>query len=213
MKLHILHAVAVCISLAQQPSRTVSYEVLPTLAPGQDVSVVDRYDFAPYVAIESPLYRAIIDRDRRSCVWIQYTVRREDVAEGEDVDRGWWNHRELMPHCLESEDYNRSGLDRGHLRSLLMSRGSRHWSDINNMAVIVPQDPTLNRGELAQFENDICQLAMQYGWCRVTITLTFDDDVRTMPYADEEMDICDSLIYRVESPAGEVTETFRNGGE
>lgn len=188
----------------------VSWTILPERPSGHQVTAVDAYDYAPYIELESPLYRAILDPNARTCVWIQFIVRGEDVEADNETDRGWWRPVELAPHCLESDDYVASNLDRGHLRSIQMSRGSAHWRDVNCLAVIVPETPELNRGAISQLESDICDLAELHGWCRVTIHLS--GDAGNMPRADEPHAIPERLLYVVESPAGVREVTFENGG-
>lgn len=207
-KLYLLHAACLCLSLAQVPPRSVSYEILPTLAPGQDVSVLDRYEYAPYIRIESPIYTAILNRETRCCVWMQFTVRAEDVEADNETHRRWWVPRELMDHTIPDAWYRGSGYDRGHLRSIQMSRGSRHFEDVNCLAVIVPESPALNRGDIVEIENSICDLAEAHGWCRVTITLTGDIGDLAGP-----CQIPQTIRYVVESPAGRVERSFQNGGE
>ena len=204
--LHLLHCLALCLTLAQQ--RSVSVEVLPTLAPGQEVSVLDRYEFAPYVILESPLYRAIYDSEKRCCTWIQFVVRGEDVENDNDTNRRWWVPDEMRQFVLPSSAFAGSGYDRGHLRSIQMSRGSAHFEDVNNLAVIIPETPALNRGPIVELENEICDLAETHGWCRVTITMT--GDIGDMPNAGPHQ-IPARIVYLIQSPAGERTVVFENG--
>ena len=205
MRLHLAHAVV--LILAQFAPRNVSYEILPTLAAGQEVSVLDRYAYAPYVELESPLYRAIINRETRCCVWIQFVVRAEDVEADNDTNRNWWCPPELREFTLQADDYRNSGWDRGHLRSIQMSRGSAHWQDVNCVAVIVPESPALNRGDIVELENEICELATLHGWCRVTITLT--GDIADLPGV--ACQVPETIHYVVESPVGRTESRFRNG--
>lgn len=212
MKHACLHLTLWLVSLAQVPPRSVSYEILPTLAPGQDVGVMDRYSHDPYIEINSPLYRSILDRDRKCVVWSQFTVRAEDCEDEYETDRRWWSHRELMDYALEDADYRASGgYDRGHLRSLAMSRGSEHWQCTNHLAGnIIPELGSMNRGPIQQLEAHICELATEHGFCIVTITMTFDDDWDQLPNADERHDIPTTISYLIQSPAGEERESFDN---
>lgn len=174
-----------------------------------ETTCLDAYAFAPYVLIESPLYTAIIDGERETCVWIAYRVRAEDVEADNETGRQWWCPPELRDYCLVAEEYRRSGWDRGHLRSIQMSRGSRHWQDVNLTAVIVPQSPELNRGAIAQLEGEICDLAAEHGWCEVTINLS--GDIGDLPLAEETSVIPASIRYLIQSPAGVQEVTFENG--
>lgn len=206
--IHSLYIVALCVSLAQFEPRNVSFELLPTLADPTERNALNAYDFAPFIEVESPLYRAIINRETRSCVWITFRVRAEDVVNDNDTDRGWWRPVEMADYVLESEDYTSSGYDRGHLRSIQMSRGSEHWQDVNCLAVIVPELPELNRGPISQLESRICEIATSRGWCQVTITLT--GDVGDMPRADEPHAIPETIRYLIESPEGVESIEFSN---
>lgn len=188
--------------------RFVSWTILPERPAGLQTSALDAHDYAPYIEIESPLYRAIVNRETRSCVWITYRVRAEDVENDNDTDRVWWLPAELRDHCLEADDYRGSGYDRGHLRSIQMSRGSAHWQDVNLTAVIVPELPELNRGAISQLESRICDLATSHGWAQVTITLTGDSG--DMSGADESHAIPERLLYVIESPEGREEVEFSN---
>ena len=194
--------------LVSAADRFVSWTILPERPVGLPASPIDAHDFAPYIEIESPLYRAIINRETRCCVWITFRVRAEDVENDNETDRVWWLPPELRDFCLEAEDYRGSGYDRGHLRSIQMSRGSGHWQDVNLTAVIVPELPELNRGAISQLESHICDLATSHGWADVTITLT--GDAGDMPRADESHAIPERLLYVVESPAGREEVEFSN---
>lgn len=209
--LHVLHIIAVCLSLAQFEPRNVSFEILPTLADPTQRTLLNAYEFAPYIEIESPLYRAILNRDRKCVVWSQFIVRAEDCEAEFETDRSWWSHPELADYALESSDYRNSGYDRGHLRSLAMSRGSEHWRDTNHLAGnIIPERSDLNRGAIQQLESEICDLAIEHGFCIVTITMLFDETPETMPDADESHTIPSRILYLVESPAGTIRQEFDN---
>lgn len=210
--LHAIHVLTLALSL-WQPPRCATWEVMPAAPVGHQPTCMDAYSFAPYVLVESPLYTAVIDGEKRTCVWITYRVRAEDVEPDNDARRVWWCPEELRDYCLEAEDYRGSSRDRGHLRSVQMSRGSAHIHDIHLTAVIIPELPELNRGAIAQLEGEICELATEHGWCQVTITLLHDDDADVMPNADEDHDIPSQIIYLIQSPAGERTETFDNEDE
>lgn len=171
-------------------------------------SAIDVYDYAPYVEVESPLYRAIYNRETRCCVWINYLVRAEDVVNDNATTRGWWFPGELLQYgVLGNVHYRDSGYDRGHLRSIQMSRGSEHWRDVNCLCVVVPEVPALNRGEISWLESRICDLALEHGWCDVTITLSGDaGDFR--PGVTHQ--IPETIRYVVESPEGREEFEYSN---
>lgn len=165
------------------------------------------------IHIASPLYDAEVDVDRHVCIRLTCRVRAEDVApKDHTTNREWWLPEAMEPHCLESADYVDSGYDRGHLRALLWSAGSDHWSSVNCMAVIVPQPPAINRGAIRELEEDVAELAVTRGYCDVTITCLFEAVMLPMKNADETHTVPSGFHYLVVYPGGAFETTIQAFG-
>lgn len=166
------------------------------------------------VEISSPLYLAVLDADRRMLRSIEYVVRGEDVAAGEETKRDFYTPTELRDECLESADYTASAFDQGHTRALLLSAGSAHWRDVNCMAVIVPQAHRLNQQTIRNLEAHIADLAKTHGQVRVQVECLFSAGFQgRLPQSDEPCQIPAAFLYRLRIGAIEESYLFPNAGE
>lgn len=148
------------------------------------------------IRIESPLYTAYVDTEHKLCRRIDYTVKSHHL--GDVGDRRGFNDYTPRPRAtLEKDDYYGSGYDRGHLRAISLSAGSDHWDDVNNMAVIVPMAPEVNREKFRSLERRVEELA-EFTSVNVSVVCEYDDDVQ-MPNADETHRVPSRFVVMIHS--------------
>lgn len=171
---------------------------------------VEELEDSRFVVFKTSLYTAWINKDTHTCERISMMVRRSDLRSTHDTSRRWWSHPEMEDFTLEAEDYVGSGFDRGHLRAIAWSRGSEDWPLVNCTAVVVPEVPSLNRGAIRDFEQEVTGIVREYGWAEVYITIHSEDAGLLMTTADEDHLIPTKFTYQVIYPNGSLIKEFEN---
>lgn len=166
------------------------------------------------VRVESPLYVAYVDTETKCCRRIDFTVYPEDLGPVGDKRR-FYTPEMLADVLLEHEDYDDSGYDRGHLRALSLSCGSKHADDVNSMAVIVPMLPEVNRVHYRRVEQSISS-ASEWGPVCVSVVCDYDS-CGLLPNADESHRVPNRISVSWVHPRSRVvtTKVFDNvpGGD
>lgn len=122
--------------------------------------------------------------------WVSYEV---DVINFGDTPGRKWAVNPLLDETetLEASDYKGASssalqADRGHQAPLASFAGSRHWSELNYLSNITPQDKDLNQGPWKNLEEAV-RNAVSFRKSLFVITgPIYETDMTSMPGADEE---------------------------
>lgn len=169
----IIFAIVV-IATAQSPPPLSVHGPLPTGAPEENQF------------ISGHLYAASINPTNKMATWCAYVVTPGMFEGSNSINRNWINGKgRLADICLESQDYEGSDYDMGHLVPLGSVSASRYAYECNFLGVIVPQTPELNRGLWLRLENRVRDLSLQHQKVNVCVGTLYEKRMKRLPKADE----------------------------
>ncbi len=109
--------------------------------------------------IEHSGYVSCVEARTRTPIWVQYQLRPEDLNGSVSRDgRGFKSDTGVtfVQARARDEDYEGSGLDRGHMAPAEdMTASETRMSESFMLSNAVPQDATLNRGQWARLEGQV----------------------------------------------------------
>ena len=115
--------------------------------------------FASIIVLTNLAFTAAFDTDTRCPSWVYYDISPSNIVVTNRLPHGF----STDPRVQESDnalDYGKSGFDRGHMAPAADFNFSRSaLSETYRFSNICPQLPTLNRGEWAQIEHNVRELA------------------------------------------------------
>lgn len=103
------------------------------------------------------------DENHEVAKWTAYSLTREEIHPCVDRSYNYLSDPKLETYSANTDDYNKSGYDRGHLipaRDMMFSELAQ--VEVNYMSNITPQDPGFNRGIWRVLERNVRRWANQY---------------------------------------------------
>lgn len=96
----------------------------------------------------------------KQAVWVSYELTADDLVEPRATRTNRFRKDPDIPECATSEDYTRSGFDRGHLAAAAdMTRSASVMAESFYMSNISPQRPRFNRGIWLALEKQVRHFA------------------------------------------------------
>lgn len=92
------------------------------------------------------LYLACVDTEAKQPAWLAYRIRKSDWETGNQLARNFNTPKELRAICLEPGDYEKSGMEMGHLYALQFVQARNDAHEVNQLCAIAAQSPGLNKG-------------------------------------------------------------------
>ena len=111
------------------------------------------------IVLTNLAFTAAFDTGTRCPSWVYYDVSPSNIVVTNRIPHGFSQDPRVM-ESNNADDYGKSGFDRGHMAPAADFNFSRAaLSETYRFTNICPQLPTLNRGEWAQIEHEVRNLA------------------------------------------------------
>lgn len=153
----------------------------------------------PQIHFQTMLYEGDLDTERHVYNRVSFDVSAHAIqTHRPGLARRFSTPPDVRDYCLESDDYDNSGLERGHSFALLFCRDQDEADQSCFMMAVSPQYPDVNAPVISSLEEHIATLAQTARLVQVEITTEFGKTSAPLPNADEPYMVPSAFEYTLQ---------------